>query len=142
MVDPRGSRMPRPAPLVLCVRDLPWVERAEHLGNAMHQDGTMRQDCREKTAHFNDSSVKVWEAFNFTHPCEQIMSIERYCTAIYGSNLWRLESKEVMSVISARKTGIKLAWGVHRGCRTYLVKNVLAPDLTSLRVNIRGTRHS
>lgn len=141
VVGPRGGALPRPAPLVLSGHALPWVERAEHLGHALHEDGTMRQDCKEKRAQFIDSSVKIREAFSFAHPCEQILAIEKYCTAMYGSNLWKLESAEVQSVIAAWKTGIKLAWGVHRGCRTYLVQNVLAPDLTPLRVGLLTKFH-
>ena len=39
-------------------------------------------------------------------------------------------------VFAAWQTGHKLAWGVHRGCRSYLVQQVLAPHITSLRVQI------
>ena len=39
-------------------------------------------------------------------------------------------------ICAAWKTGVKLAWGVHRGCRTYLVQQVLAPGVPSLRVNL------
>ena len=141
VVGLRPGVFQRPAPLVLCGRPLPWVERAEHLGNTLHQDGTMRQDCKEKRAQFIDSSVKINEAFYFAHPCEKIKAIEKYCTAMYGSNLWRLDSNEVQSVISAWKTGVKLAWGVHRGCRTYLLQNVLAPDTTPLRVGLLTKFH-
>ena len=52
--------------LLLCGRPLPWVERAEHLGHAIHMDGTAAQDCCEKRAHFIDSSVKIRESFGFT----------------------------------------------------------------------------
>ena len=41
VVGPKGSGISRPAPLQLCGRPLPWVERADHLGHALHQDGTM-----------------------------------------------------------------------------------------------------
>ena len=37
---------------------------------------------------------------------------------------------------NAWKTGVKLAWQVHRGCRTYLVQHVLAPGISSLRVSL------
>ena len=39
-------------------------------------------------------------------------------------------------ICAAWKTGVKLAWGVHRGCRTYLVQQVLTPGTPSLRVNL------
>ena len=52
-------QMLKPAPLLLCGRALPWVARAEHLGHALSEDGTMRQDAREKRAKFIDMSVKI-----------------------------------------------------------------------------------
>jgi hypothetical protein len=136
VVGPRGGALPRPAPLVLCGRPLPWVERADHLGHALHQDGEMRQDCREKRACFIDSSVKIREGFSFAHPAEQITAVEKYCTAAYGSNLWDLGSKESYMLTNAWRTGHKLAWGVPRACRTYLVQAVLAPHVASLRASL------
>ena len=136
VVGPRGGALPRPVPLVLCGRPLPWVERAEHLGHALHQDGTMHHDCKEKRAMFIDSSVKIREAFSFAHPAEQITAVQKYCTAVYGSNLWNLASQECKMVVNAWQTGHKLAWSVPRACRTYLVQTVLAPNVPSLRTQM------
>ena len=82
VVGPQGRTLARPVPLLLCGWPLPWVERAEHLGHTIHQDGQMLQDCREKRAQYIDSSVKVREAFSFAHPYEQILATEKYCTSI------------------------------------------------------------
>ena len=39
-------------------------------------------------------------------------------------------------VFAAWRTGVKIAWDIHRGCRTYLLQSVLIPDnVASLRVN-------
>jgi hypothetical protein len=136
VVGPRGGGGPRPLPLVLCGRALPWVQKAEHLGHTLHEDGTMAQDCREKRAQYIDSSVKSREMFSFAHPAEQILAVEKYCTAVYGSNLWDLGGKESIMLTNAWRTGHKLAWNVHRGCRTYLVQEVLAPHVASLRASL------
>jgi hypothetical protein len=136
IVGPRGGALPRPAPLQLCGRPLPWVERADHLGHALHQDGQMRQDCREKRAQLIDSSVKVRETFYFAHPAEVIAATGKYCTAAYGSNLWDHTTKEFDMLTNAWRTGHKLAWDVPRACRTYLVQSVLAPHVASLRVDL------
>jgi hypothetical protein len=137
VVGPRGGALRRPEPLQLCGRPLPWVERADHLGHTLHQDGEMRQDCREKRAHFIDASVKIREGFSFAHPAEQIMVTEKYCTAMYGSNLWDLRSEESKMLTNAWRTGHKLAWDVPRTCRTHLVQAVLAPHTASLRASLR-----
>ena len=96
----------------------------------------MRQDCKEKRVQFIDASVKTRETFKFAHPSEQISAVEKYCTAVYGSNLWDLRSPEAEMVYNSWKTSVKLSWNVPRGCRTYLLQNFLAPGLISLRVNI------
>jgi hypothetical protein len=136
VVGPRGAAVRRPEPLLLCGRPLPWVERADHLGHTLHQDGQMRQDCLEKRACFIDMSVKIREGFSFAHPAEVITATEKYCTAAYGSNLWDLDSKESIMLTNAWRTGHKLAWEVPRACRTFLVQAVLAPHVVSLRASL------
>ena len=63
VTGPRGGGMKKPVPLLLCGQPLPWVARADHLGHALSEDGTMRQDAREKRARFIDLSVKIRETF-------------------------------------------------------------------------------
>ena len=120
----------------MCGKNLPWVKRADHLGHVIHEDGTMRQDCVEKRGRFIDESCKIRETFNFAHPEEKLAAVEKYCCSMYGSNLWDLRSREAEMVFNSWKTSVKLAFDVHRGCRTYLLQKVLAPDLVSLRVNL------
>ena len=102
----------------------------------MHQDGNMAQDTREKRAQFIDTSVKIRECFHFAHPAEQILAVEKYCTAAYGSNLWNLGSPESKMFVNAWRTGHKLAWEVPRSCHTYLVQEVLAPHVPDLNVGL------
>ena len=142
VTGPRGGGMKKPAPLLLCGRPLPWVARAEHLGHALSEDGTMRQDAREKRARFIDMSVKIRETFAFAHPAEQLEAVTKYCTAVYGSNLYNFSDHEFEMICSAWRTGVKLAWGVHRGCRSYILQQVLTPGIPSLRVNLLMRFHT
>ena len=112
VVGPRGAALARPLPLQLCGRPLPWVERSEHLGHALHQDGTMGQDAKEKRAQFIDSSVKIREGFSFAHPKEQITAAQKYCTAMNGSRLWDLGSPKESKMLNVWCTGHKLAWDI------------------------------
>ena len=45
-------------------------------------------------------------------------------------------------ICAAWRTGVKLPWGVHRGCRTYLLQQVLTPGIPSLRVNLLVRFHT
>ena len=126
----------KPKPLILCGKPLPWVDRADHLGHTLCSDMTTAKDTEEKLAQYIDSSAKICENFKFAHPLDQICAIERYSCSMFGSSLWNLRGKECRSVFSARKKSVKLAWGVPRGCRTYLLQQVLAPGVISLRVKL------
>ena len=67
---------------------------------------------------------------------EQILATEKYWTAAYGSNLWDLRSKEATMMVNAWRTGHKLAWGVPRSTHTYLVEEVLAPNVQHLQASL------
>ena len=135
VVGCRGAQ-PKPEPLWLCGKPLPWVKRGDHLGHTIHEDGTMGQDCVAKRARFIDETCKIRETFKFAHPQEKLAAIEKYCTSMYGSNLWDLRSHESQMVFNSWKTSVKLTWNVHRGCRTFLLQKVLAPHHVLLRVNL------
>ena len=71
VTGPQGGGGRKLVPLLLCGRALPWVARAEYLGHALSEDGTMRRDAREKRAQFVDMSVKqgfINIFFGFQHP--------------------------------------------------------------------------
>ena len=125
-----------PEPLSLCGQKLPWVDRALHLGHVLTTKGTMEQDGREKLAELIDCSVKTRETFSFAHPVEKITAIERYCSSAYGSSLWDMTGQAAQSYFSAWNTAMKLCWDVPRSCRTYLVQQVLAPGIVSMKTRI------
>ena len=84
---------------------------------------------------FIDTGVKIRESFGFAHPAEKILAVEKYCTSMYGSSLWDLGSQKGIMMVNAWRTGHKLAWDVPRGCRTYLVREVLATQVASMRAH-------
>ena len=96
----------------------------------------MESDTRQKLAEYIDKSVKIRETFFFAHPVEKIEATERYCSSLFGSVLWNLDSDASRSVYSAWKIGVKLAWEVDRRCHTYLLQSVLASHSISLRVRL------
>ena len=142
MIGQGGRNQIKPVNLRLCGENLPWVDRADHLGHALHSDGTMKQDIREKRAQFIDTAVKIRETFSTAYPPQQLYAIEKYCCSWYGSNIWDLNSKETEMACASWRTCYKLTWDVPRATRSYLVQETLTPGVTPLRVrlllNFRG----
>ena len=126
----------KPAPLVLCGRDLPWVESASHLGHMLHHSGTMDHDAAIARAKFIDQSVETRQAFNFASPVEILRALQVYCSSHYGSMLWNLQGESALQYFRSWTTAVKLAWGCPRGTRTYLVQQVLACGSTSAELDI------
>ena len=52
----------KPAPLILCGRELTWVTTAKHLGHKLHETGDMEHDAHVKRALFTAESVKLCKA--------------------------------------------------------------------------------
>ena len=136
VVGPRGAHLEKPNPLDLCGRNLPWVQRAEHLGVWIQQDGTLSHDARVKRAKYVDGCCKINETFYFAHPFDKITAVEKYCNSIHGSNIWMLDAKETQMVVNSWKLSCKLAWDVPRSCHTYFVHQVLAPHVKNLEVSL------
>ena len=53
------------------------MKRAKHLGHALHQDGTIVQDCHEKRVHLIDISVKIRVGFGFAQLTDQITAVQK-----------------------------------------------------------------
>ena len=80
-------------------------------------------------AQMIDGSVKIRESFGFAHPEEQILAVAKYCSAVYGSNLLDLGSRESKMMTNAWRTSHKLAWDIMCHCRAFLVQTVLGPRM-------------
>ena len=96
----------------------------------------MEYDAVVKRAIFINQSVEIRETFYFASPVDIISAFKVYCSSFYGCMLWDLGGERAAQVFNAWTTGIKLAWAVPRGTRSYLVQQVLAPGLTSAKVDI------
>ena len=63
----------KPAPLILCEIEQPWVQRADHLGVTLHEDGELCQDCYEKRAQFIDTSAQIRSSYGTGHCHREIL---------------------------------------------------------------------
>ena len=85
----------KPAPLMLCDKVLPWVEKCDHLGHSLNVSASMEDDCKIKRAKFIEEAVKIREQFQFAHPLDIISATETYCSNFYGNQWWHLRGDAV-----------------------------------------------
>ena len=132
----KKNNLVRPAPLVLCGRDLPYVGQADHLGHVLTDKGDMEQDAAIKRARFIQSSVETRAMFQCAALEEVIKATKMYCGSFYGSNLWDIAGDKAKQVYNALSTTVKLARGCPQWTRTYIVQQLLCCGQTSARVDI------
>ena len=89
----RQKQLCKPAALILGDWNLPYIETATHLGNELHESGTMDYDTRVKNAQFISNSLETRELFSFASPAEVLRALKVYTCNFYGSNLWDLKGK-------------------------------------------------
>ena len=90
MTGPRLRNIRKPAPLQLYGVDLPWVEKATHLGHEIHQDCNMDYDLNCKRGIFIENTTAIRETFSFADPPQILRAIQIYCCDLYGAMLWNL----------------------------------------------------
>ena len=86
----KKKNLTKPAPLILCGRELPFVKQADHLGNMLTEQGDMDHDAEIKRAKFIHSTVEIRETFKSAAPSEVLKALNVYCSSFYGSCLWDL----------------------------------------------------
>ena len=134
----KRTNLGKPAPLLLCGQELPFVGQADHLGNVLTKKGNMDQDAKIKKAKFIQSAVETTGMFRWAAPEEILKAIMIHCTSFHGSSLWDLEGEKAMQVYRAWNTCLKAVWCCPPWTRTYLVQQVLCCGQTSAKVGIMG----
>ena len=130
------TNLSKPAPLLLCGRELPYVAEADHLGNILTERGNMEKDTAVKRARFIQSAVETREFFKWAAPAEIIKAAKTYSCSFYGSNLWDLAGTKAKQFYTAWNNCVKMAWGCPQWTRTYMMQQLLTCGVTSARVDI------
>ena len=126
----------KPCPLSLYGKELPWVSSGTHLGQEIHETGTMDLDTRVKRANFIEQSIEIRESFSFASPVEVLRAVKVHACSLYGSMLWDLHGEAVRQVFSAWNTCVKLAWHVPRQTHTYFVDHLLSSGISNVKTDI------
>ena len=74
---------------------LPRKEKAKHIGNYLHENGTMETDTKVKRADFIDCCMNLNNEFEFLDPHSQVRLLQLYNSHFTGSSLWKFNSESV-----------------------------------------------
>ena len=129
------GRDPNPAPVKLCGRVLPWVERADYLGHVIHHTASQDLDCNSARGAYIGTSNEILNMFSFATAAQKLTAVQTYASAWYGSMLWSLYSDAANKAFRSWNTTVKMACELPRHTRTYIIENYCCP-LPSVRQQI------
>ena len=103
------------SPITVNGDPLPWVPTAKHLCNhlssklslASYSPETMT-DILCKRAILYDKVHQVLQQFGYLEPKLGMNLLSVYSTALYGSNLWQLNSDEYQKLLRSWNTAVKI----------------------------------
>ena len=122
--------------VVLDNKDLPWVDRVEHLGHILQQNGSMEADGSRARASFMSHANDIRDNLYFATPEQRVKAIQLYCCDGYGTMLWNFRSDYAESFFKAWNIQIRNSWKVSYMTHTYLVEDYFASGYLSLRNQI------
>ena len=98
--------------------NLPWVQKAKHIGNFLHEDGSTDTDLRVKKGIFIQTAMELNQEFSSLPAHIRWRMNMLYNSHLSGSNIWKFNSYEASHLVSSWNKNIKvifeLPWATHR----------------------------
>ena len=119
---------------------LPWVSTAKHLGNHLSSKLNLSSFCPEtrtdllcKRAILFEKVHEVMQQFGYLQPELVVKLLSVYSTALYGSNLWQVNSPEHLQLTKSWNTAMKIVWELPFATHTRFLESLSpVPHLESV----------
>ena len=106
------------SPVKLNGDNLPWVPKAKHIGNHLHEDGSTDTDLKCKKGIFIQNAMELNQEFSSLPASIRFRLNLLYNSHFTGSNIWKFESEEAKHLVSSWNKNVKviydLPWATHR----------------------------
>ena len=126
--------------VILNENPLPWVEKAEHLGNSLSVNLNTSPvsvdtsgDLLQKRAIFFDRVHQHIQRYGYCDPRLVCELVKIFATSFYGSVLWQLDCKEHEQLNRSWNTTLKMIFKLPYSCHTRFLESLTEiPHLQSV----------
>ena len=80
---------------------LPWKESAKHIGNYLHENGTMDKDVQVKRAQFIQTCMEQNDEFECLDMESKVKLLNIYNAHFTGSALWNFNSENFKQLLKS-----------------------------------------
>ena len=128
-----NTRVKYPNPVVLDNKNLPWVQKVDHLGHVLQQNLSNKADCIRARASFMNRASDLRDNLYFASSELKMKAINLNCCDAYGAMIWNLNGEYVDKFFRAWNIQSRLAFNVPRNTHTNLVEEYFCAGIPSLR---------
>ena len=103
---------------------LPWKEQYKHIGNYIHEDGTMDKDVSVKRAAFIQACMNQNDEFECLPIESKVKLLNIYNSHFTGSNLWNFESEKFNQLSNSWNVNLRIICQLPLETHKYLVEQI------------------
>ena len=108
-------------PFYIGSKAIEFVERWPHLGHIISNDCDDADDILSKKLTFIGQANKVLYNFRHVDCITKTKLVNAYCTSFYGPELWDLSHRDIESVCTAWRKGLRRIWQLPRATHSVLL---------------------
>ena len=101
---------------------LPWVSKVKHLGHVLESDNSMKTDIIQKRGVFIGQVNSLLQEFHNVPPHVMINLLHIYATAVYGSNVWDIQSPGCEKLYNSYNVAIRNILNIDRTSHRYMIE--------------------
>ena len=110
--------------IVLDGNPLPWKEHAKHIGNTLHEDGTMNKDIKCKRAEFINKCINMNQEFQCISCQNQVKLLRIYNSHFTGSCLWSFDSENFKQLTRSWNVNLRIPFDLPLETPSWIVEQL------------------
>ena len=100
---------------------LPWKKQAKHIGNILHENGTMEKDVEVKRARFIEACHELNNQFEHLPSECQLKLMNIYNSHFTGSCLWNFDTTAAKKIFNSWNVNIKVIFDLPFNTHNYII---------------------
>ena len=103
---------------------LPWKPHSKHVGNVLHEDGTMDHDLKCKRAEFINTCVNMNQEFECLSGEDKVKLLRIYNSHFTGSCLWSFTSDNFDKLIKSWNVNLRLVFDLPLQTHCWIIERL------------------
>ena len=103
---------------------LPWKEHAKHIGNTLHEDGSMNKDIKIKRGEFINKCINMNQEFQCISTENQVQLLRIYNSHFTGSCLWSFDSENFKQLVRSWNVNLRVIFDLPLATSSWIVEQL------------------